>query len=205
MASTQVLPIVEHSLIGVFPSSTQARVIGQDFCYDWQRVQEAAQKQGQNLDVYLTAPLAKRLTAKRLKTPVTFWYAPLGNLFVVTVCSTARNVDFFDPLHGLRGYVEYCGNHLRPTAQPFLHWDGSRVIRVHALEGRVESSFLVADFGNGFGLTVSESDEATYRDIQDAPAEHFEYAAVPHASPVAITGTAEPLEVHHALCIGRWT
>lgn len=204
MTSRKALPLVEGSRIGIFPNSTRDGGIGHDFCYDWQRVQEAAQKQDCNLDAFLTAPIAKRLMGKQLKTPVTFWYTPLGNLFVVTVCST-KSVDFFDPLHGMRGYVEYGGNHLRPTARPFLHWDGSRVIRVHALEATVVSPFLIADFGNGFGLTVSESDEDVYRQIQDDPAGYFEYAAVPSTSPIAIIESSEILEVHHALCVSHWT
>lgn len=201
MTSQHPLPIVKCSQIGIYPDSTRSGVIGHDFCYDWQRVQEAAQQQGCNLDDFLVGPLAKRLTDKKLETPVTFWYAPLGGLFVVTVCS-ARNVNFFDPLHGLRGYVEYGGNHLRPSARPFLHWDGSRVLRVHSLEAAVESECLVADFGNGFGLIVSASDDESYRAIQDDPVGHFAYSAVPRTSPTTIPPA---LEVHHALCISSWT
>lgn len=204
MASENTLPIVECTQIGVYPTSTQDGVIGRDFCYDWRRVQEAARPLGQNLDSYLTAPLARRLQQKKLKTPVTFWYAPAGDFFVVTVCSKATNVDFFDPLHGLRGYVEYGGNYLRPTARPLIHWDGSRVTRLHALEGRTSSPFLVADFGNGFGLSVSESDKDSYLEIQGDPAAHFEYTAIPCASPDVVPGSGGPLEVHHALCILRW-
>ena len=204
MTPPQTLLAVECSRIGIIPESTRAGVIGHDFCYDWQRVQGAAQERGCNLDTFLTAPLAKRLIGKQLKTPVTFWYAPLGNLFVVTVCCS-KSVEFFDPLHGMPGYVECGGNYLRPTARPFLHWNGSRIYRVHALEAKVESPFLVADFGNGFGLTVSESHEEIYRQIQDDPAGHFEYAVVPNASPTTIMVSSEAFEIHHALCTSRWT
>jgi hypothetical protein len=202
MTAPQSLPVVECSRIGIFPNSTRARVIGYNFCYNWQLVQAAAQKRGCNLDAFFTAPLAKRLTVKQLKTPVTFWFTPLGKFFVITVCCP-KKVSFFDPLHGMRGYVEYGGDYLRPTARPFLQWDGSRVIRIHALEARLESPFLVADFGNNFGLTVSESDEEIYRQIQDDPAGHFEYTAVPSTSPITIMRTSEEFEVHHALCISH--
>jgi hypothetical protein len=199
MASASMLPFLQSSEIGIYPASARSNTVGHDFCYDWRRVQAAAQKRGCNLDTFLTIPLASRLTRKELKSPVTFWYSPLGDLFVVTVCSS-RHVNFFDPLYGLPGFAEYGGNYLRPTARPFLHWDGLRVLRVHALDSKVDTPCLVADFGNGFGLTVSESDEETYRDIQQNPAEHFEYSAVPRVSPTEVTSNGETLILNHVLC-----
>jgi hypothetical protein len=180
------VPVISASEMGIYPASDRSDTIGHNFVYRWQLAQGGALKRGFNLDQFLTLPLVSRLTSKQLKTPVTFWYTPLGEFFVVTVCSS-KEVDFFDPLHGLPGYAEYAGNYLRPIARPFLHWDGTRTIRVHALDVRPEARFLVADFGNGFGLTVSESDEATCLDIRQNPLAHFEYAAIPFESPVNVS------------------
>lgn len=200
MTPEPVRPTLQYSGIGIYPPSVHSDAIGGDFCYDWRKVQDAAKKRGCNLDVFLTAPLAKRLTDKRLKTPVSFWYTPLGNLFVVTVCSS-KNVNFFDPLRSMPGYLEYGENHLRPTARPFLHWDGSHVIRVQALRASADSAFFVGDFGNGFGLTVAESGEESYRRIQDDPVAYFEYFAVPIVSPTEITWKANVVQVYYRLCV----
>ncbi len=204
MPTASIVPLLSASEIGIYPASVRSDTIGHDFCYDWQRTRAAASKHGFNLDQFLTMPLAARLAKKKLKTPVTFWYTPLGKLFVVTVCSS-KTVDFFDPLHSLPGYSEYGGNHLRPTARPFLHWDGSRIVRVHALESRVDAECLVADFGNGFGLTVSESDEESYLDIQRDPLAHFEYSAVPRTSPIEVSWNSQTFTLNHVLCLSRWT
>lgn len=191
------LPVMTAKDLGIFPENIRTDVVGHDFCFDWHAVQAAAEKQSCNLDDYLCIPLIRRLLAKSLKSPVTFWYAPLGKLFVVTVYSS-REVDFFDPLHGMRGYVEYGGNYLRPTARPFLHWDGKNVFRVQAISAQPSGSFLLADFGNGFGLDVSETDEQTYNDIRANSAKHFEYSAVPQGQP-PIAST-----VQHVLCVSAW-
>lgn len=202
MPPLQSMPILEYKQLGIYPDSTHARVIGHDFVYDWRRAEQEALKRNCNLDTYLTAPLANRLTTKNLRTPVTFWYAALNNLFFITVCSP-RSVNFCDPLLGLHGYVEYGGNYLRPHAKPFLHWNGSQVIRTHTLESVTKSEFFISDFGSAFGLTVSECDEDLYSEIEQNPAEHFEYSAVPSISPTSVTASSEAFQVHHALCISR--
>ena len=72
------------------------------------------------------------------------------------------------------------GNYLRSTARPFLHWDGNNVFRVQALSAQPNGIFFLADFGNGFGLDISETDEETYKEIQNNSMKHFEYSAVPN-------------------------
>ncbi len=204
MPAASIVPLLSASEIGIYPASVRSATIVHDFCYDWQRTKAAASKSGFNLDQFLTMPLAARLAKKKLKTPVTFWYTPLGNLFVVTVCSS-KTVAFFDPLLSLPGYFEYGGYYLRPIARPFLHWDGSQIVRVHALESGVDAGCLVADFGNGFGLTVSESDEETYLDIQRDPLAHFEYSAVPRTSPIEVSWNNQTFTLNHVLCLSQWT
>ncbi len=195
------LPVMTAKDLGIFPENIRTDVVGHDFCFDWKAVEAAAAKQKCNLDDYLCAPLVKRLLAKSLKSPVTFWYAPLGKLFVVTVYSS-RDVDFFDPLHGMHGYVEYGGNYLRPSARPFMHWNGKNAFRVHAISALPKGSFLLADFGNGFGLDVSESSEAIYKDIRGNPEKHFEYSAVPHGE--QSDSSAGGVVAQHVLCVSAW-
>ena len=195
------LTIMTAKELGIYPENIRTDVVGHDFCFDWLAAEAAAIKQNCNLDEYLCAPLVQRLLDKPHKSPITFWYAPLGKLFVVTVYSS-RKVDFFDPLHGMRGYVEYGGNYLRPTARPFLHWDGKNVFRVHAISVQPSGSFLLADFGNGFGLDVSETDEEMYNDIRNNSAKHFGYSAVPQRQPPITSTISDPTQ--HVLCVSVW-
>ena len=194
------LPVITAKDLGIFPENIRTDVVGHDFCYDWNAVEAAAAKQKCNLEDYLCAPLVRRLLVKLPERPVTFWYAPLGKLFVVTVYSSS-NVDFFDPLHGMRGYVEYGGNYLRPSARPFMHWNGENAFRVHAISAQPRGSFLLADFGNKLGLDVSESNETTYNDIRGNPAKHFEYSAIPHGEQ---SDSSAGGVVQHVLCASEW-
>ena len=194
------LPMITAKHLGIFPENIRTNVVGHDFCYDWNTVKSAAAKQKCNLDYYLCAPLVKRLLAKSLKSPITFWYAPTGDRFVVTVYSSS-NVDFFDPLHGMPGYVEYGGNYLRPSARPFMHWNGKNVFRVHPISAQPRGSFLIADFGNALGLNVSESNETTYSDISRNPAKHFDYLAIPHGEQ---SNSSAGGAVQNVLCVSAW-
>jgi len=195
------LPVMTRMELGIFPENIRTEVVGHDFCFDWHAVSAAAEKQGCNLDDYLCIPLSRRLMAKSLKSPVTFWFAPLGKLFVVTAYS-AHNVDFFDPMLRMPGYVEYGGNYLRSTARPFLHWDGKNLFRVHAIVTPPSGLFILADFGNGFGLDVSETDEDTYCEIRNNPSMYFEHTAVMQGNP-STTSTDAPL-IKHVLCVSTW-
>lgn len=199
--SIRVFNIADSHKLGLHPFEDRENVIGQDFCYEWNRVRTAAKLLGHNLDSFLSLPIGSRLADKGLKTPVTFWFAPLNKLFVVTVCSKYK-ADFMNPLHSLPGYVEYGASYLRPTARPFLHYDGSRIIRVHLLESRPRGGHLVADFGNLFGLTVSESDEEQYNNIRSDPVEHFEYSAVPRDAEQNVSWKDRGFVLHHAFCMG---
>ena len=110
MSPIPILDVNACRELGVHPLPLRQDVMGQDFCYDWNKVQAAAGSLGQNLDSFLSFPIGDRLTHKGLKTPVTFWYTPLGHIFVVTVCSK-RKTDFMDPLHSMPGYLEYGENY----------------------------------------------------------------------------------------------
>ena len=186
--------------LGLYPVADRQHAIGQDFCYDWNKVRTAAQLLCHNLDRFLSLPIASRLAQKGLKTPVTFWFTPLNQILIVTVCST-RKADFMNPLHRMAGYMEYGASYLRPTARPFLHYDGARVIRVHVLDSPSEAEHFVADFANLFGLTVAESDEDQYNDIRSHPADHFEYSAVSHEAHENVSWKGQDFLLHHALCV----
>jgi len=195
------LPVNTPQDLRIFPETIHTNVVGHDFCFDWQKVQDASEAMNCNLDHYLCAPLVERLLGKSLKSPVTFWYTPLGKLFVVTVYSP-RKVDFFDPLVSMQGYVEYGGNYLRPNAMPFLHWDGKNAFRVHAIRERLNGMFLLADFGNGFGLDVSETDEHTYNEILNKSVEYFGYSAVPHVQRPNALESANL--IRHVFVVSDW-
>jgi|GEM_PF-5243509 len=182
------------------PATGRQAAIGQDFVYTWEPVREAATKRGLNLDSFITLPIAARLVDKHLSSPVMFWYAPLNDLFVVTVCSK-RNVDFMNPLHALPGYAEYGQSFLRQHARPIVYWNGKTVFRIHPVDVDTPAAHLVADFGNLFGLTVAESDAEHYKEILKSPAEYFEYLAVPEAPEQHCNWNGKIFAIQHALCV----
>ena len=195
------LPIITAKDLGIFPENIRSDYVGHDFCFEWNAVKIAAEKMNCNLDDYLCDPLVKRLRQKSLKSAITFWYTPLGKMFIVTAYSPSE-LDFFDPICSMQGYVDYGGNYLRSTARPFLHWDGTNVFRVQAISEQPNGLFLLADFGNGFGLNVSETDEDTYNEIKNNSNKHFEYSAVPHKKMSDISSGANLIQ--QVLCISKW-
>ena len=195
------LPVMTANDLGIFPKNIRTDAIGHDFCFDWQGVQVAAKRQQCNLDDYLCVPLVKRILAVALKNHITFWYTPLGKQFIVTAYSPSE-VDFFNPLYNMHGYVDYGGNYLRSTARPFLHWDGNNVFRVQAISTPPNGLFFLADFGNGFGLDVSDTDEDTYKEIQNNSNKHFEYSAIPNQQ---IPNTSNDANlVKNVFCVSLW-
>ncbi len=164
-------------------------------------VHQSAQKSGINLDSFLVVPIAFRFLEKALKAPVLFWYTPLNDSFIVTVCSK-HDVNFMDLLHSLPGYIEYGQDYLKPNARFFLYWDGENLIRIHGLIGLDSSTdCLVADFGNMSGLHVASSDPETYQDIFESPMDYFEYLAVPEESAFVYLQNNKTVTVNHALLL----
>ncbi len=173
--------------------------IGQDFIFDWGIVREFSMGHGYNLDWFITPPIAWRLFEKRLLCSITFWYTPLNNHFVITVCSK-RNVDFMNPLHGLPGYSEYGQSFLRQNARPIIYWDGHFVFRIHPIFPNTSSEYLVEDLGNLFALFVEESDQEQYNEILQNPVEYFDYLAVPVKEEQSYNWNGKLIKVKHILC-----
>ncbi len=184
------------------PTTGQSSLIGADFVYDWERVRTYAKERRLNLDSFLVLPIAARLFEKKLRSAVMFWYTPLNNLFVITVCSGA-NVDFMNPLHDLPGYNEYGESFLRPHARPMVLWRSGMVHRIHFLLSNSESDRLVADFGNGFGLTVAPADDAWYEQVLETPQNHFGYLAVPEARRQNCEWNGRSFAIEHVLCVAE--
>ena len=185
---------------GYNPATGRVTAIGDNFVYKWEPVREHATRLGLNLDSFLVLPIAARLSDKKLVSPVLFWFAPMNDVFVVTVTSK-RKVNFMDPLHSLPGYAEYGEDYVRPYACPIVYWDGEKVIRTHSVSPNTSSGRLVADFGNLFGLTVAESSAEDYEDILENPVDYFEYLAVPEASEQVCNWNGKTFAVQHALCV----
>ena len=182
------------------PATGQSSLIGADFVYDWERVRNYAREHRINLDSFLVLPIAARLFEKKLRSTSMFWYTPLNDLFVITVCSAA-NVDFMNPLHELPGYTEYGESFLRPHARPMVLWHGGVVYRTHLLLSNSASDRLVADFGNGFGLTVTPADATWYEQVLETPQDHFEYLAVPQTRRQNCDWNGRRFTMEHVLCM----
>ena len=188
---------------GYNPATGRVSAIGKDFVYRWDPVRESAMQRGLNLDSFLLLPIAARLSEKKLRSPVLFWFTPMNDVFVVTVTSK-RNVDFMDPFHSLPGYAEYGEDYMRPHSRPIVYWDGETVIRTHPVLDATTQGHLVADLGNLSGLTVAGSSAEQYKEILENPVDYFEYLAVPEASEQQVCNwNGTTFTVRHALCIVR--
>ena len=184
---------------GYNPTTGHRAAIGKDFVYRWEPVRVSAMQRGLNLDNFLVLPIAARLSDKKLRSPVLFWFTPMNDVFVVTVTSR-RNVDFMDPLHSLPGYTQYGEDYLRPHARPIVYWNGVEPLRTHPMLGNAPGGFLVADFGNLFGLNVAESSAEQHREILENPVDYFEYVAIPDTPEQVCNWNGETFILQHALC-----
>lgn len=205
LISTQMLSKVKVSDLDCYEILYSAtlgpiKAIGQDFVYNWQKVNEAAMKQNLNLDSYITLPIAARLIEKHLSSHVTFWYLSLQNLFIITVCSK-RYMNFMNPLHSLHGYAEYGQSFLRQNARPIIYWDGKSVYRIHPVYGSTPTTNLITDFGSLFGLSVTDSNKEQYEEILTNPLDHFDYSAVPSEPGQTCHWNGKSFIIRHSLCL----
>lgn len=205
----QVLPLIEVQAqevceMGFCPTTGRTEPIGDAFWFDWEAVAEAARSQGMNLDRFLTLRLASFFASKRLRSNVLICYAPYQNRFMLSVCSK-RQTNFLKVLHsshGMPGYLEYGQDYVPPTAAPFLFYGGMQLYRVYHIRERPSSANYVCDFGNAFGLCVSESDPDGYERIRDEMGTYVDYSAVPiePSEEIDLDGTSVTLQ--HAFC--KW-
>lgn len=73
----------------------------------------------------------------------------------------------------LPGYYENGQDFLPEHAVPYIYWNGQSTYRIYRKpEGKVESRYLISDFGNLSGLTIGETDSVTYCSIIDAPEDY---------------------------------
>lgn len=202
MDSTSSIPTLTEKTLAIEPLDLR-NAGGPEFAFSWSKVREAAAALHYNFADYLCLPLGAKLAKKTPKSSVTLWFTPFNELFIISVHSK-RKIDFLDPLHDMRGYVEYGSGYLKPNSRPFMHWDGSTIYRLHPVDGPVSGNELVEDFGSLFGLSTAEADSDVFQELLNNPSTNFDYAAVPQSPVRQYEFAGTRFNVSHVFFMGRW-
>lgn len=159
--------------------SGQAGIIGYTYAYDFAGLSKAAIEKGENLDGYLSKAILRGMSDHPVKSKLLFFYAPLVNLIFLSVTSSGSKARC-DFLHDVKGYAEYGQEFVRDEAKPFMLWDGGNLHRLYQLPQEYDrDGFYISDLCSGFGLSVEETNEETYRLIAADRAGSYEYSVVP--------------------------
>ncbi len=117
--------------------------IGQAYWFDWQKVRNAAQNEGMNLDRYLILKIGSFLSHKKLRSNLLLCYTPHQGRFMLMVCSKHNtNLSF---LHLLPGYLESGQDYLPTRAAPFIFYGGLQLYRIYCIQEQPVTGFYVCD------------------------------------------------------------
>jgi hypothetical protein len=202
MDSTSSIPTLTEKSLPIEPLDWK-NAGGPEFAFSWSKVREVAAEQHCNFADYLCLPLGAKLAKKAPKSSATLWFTPFNELFIVSIHSK-RKIDFFDPLHGMLGYIEYGSGYLKPNSRPFMHWDGSTIYRIHPVDGPVSGEELVEDFGSLFGLSTADADSDVFQELLNNPSANFDYATVPQSPIKQHKFAGARFNFSHVLFMGRW-
>lgn len=174
--------------------------VGQTFAYRVTPLRAALEERNESLDNYLTAATLKAVRRKFIRGSLLFFFSPANEMFFVTGCDHRLKVSF-EWLTDIAGYFESGQELVHDNAMPFLLWENSRLIRLHADTEGLERGHFVSDFGTLFGLSIGKVSAGTYRDVSLNPGKHWELSPVPVSPRQTIRVDGEEADVHHS----RWT
>lgn len=202
-----MLPIIDLDVASICEAgfsffTSRPQPIGKLFRYDWQAVQDAAEREGLNLDRFLTLRLVSFYAAKRLKPSILIWFAPFPQGFCLTV-SCRSNVNLFEALHssgGMPGFLEYGSDFVPQNAAPMFYATGGLLYRTYEVIDPEEDELYICDFGNLFGMDIQQADVGTYQAIQKNPRAHFDYSSVPLHPSEEFRFERSSFILHHAYC-----
>jgi hypothetical protein len=174
-----MLPEMSITLDEIFRGNVLS---GTTYLFDWNQVLTSTTKANTSLDRFLTIRLGSYIQIKKYKVPILLLFAPANDSFKIIVCSKS-DIDFTPCLHrsaGMPGYIDYGDEPIEKNARSFMYYSGQQIYRTYHFIERPESAeLLCSDFGNQFGLTVSECDKSFYDDLIINPSEKPEYSFVP--------------------------
>lgn len=117
--------------------------IGQAYWFDWQKVINAAQNEGMNLDRYLILKIGSFLSHKKLRSNLLLCYTSHQGRFMLMVCSKHNtNLSF---LHLLPGYLESGQDYLPTRAAPFIFYGGLQIYRLYSVREQPATGYYICD------------------------------------------------------------
>lgn len=212
----QHLPTVELNLdqlcsLGTPWHVSNSSIVGQVYAYRIDPLQKAVMEAGENLDVFLTARIAKGIHSRPFKKKALFWFWGVPGMIFLAVTKAGPKANF-DWLRNIPGFYDFGEGNIRLDASPFVYWDGKIIHRVYAqptstgLDDMEEfeeeespgNDFYIVDFGSASKLYTARTTEETYLEIKEDMQEHWEYSAVPQKSEqhLALDGTS--VVIRHA-------
>ena len=174
---------------------------GTAFLFDWHAVIQASINANLSLDKFLTIRLGSFIQQKKYKVPILIQFSNQSGSFKLLICSKS-NLDFTACLHrssGMPGYLDYGDESIEANTKGFLYYTGTELVRIYQLsELPSKETLYCSDFGNGFGLTVSEAEQEFYEELQTSPTEHADYSFVPDKEVEQIVTPQNTLQLKHA-------
>ncbi len=194
-----MLPELTINLDEVFRGNS---LIGTAYLFDWDQVLTSAIKSNCSLDRFITVRLGSYIQSKKYKVPILVLYAPSENSFKIIICSKSE-LDFTPCLHrsgGMPGYIDYGDEPIEKMSRCFMYYSGKQLYRTyHFIEPSDNAEFLCSDFGNQFGLNVTECDKSFYDNLVTNHSEKPEYSFVPLVEGEQIVTPQNSLIVSHTI------
>jgi len=151
------------------------------YAYNFEKIREAAQQAGENLDTFLSRKILAGMNRHMVKDKLVFFYAtsPEPEYVLISVSSYVMKAK----CQWLLKVIDHCSfgeEYLRGNAQPFMHWDGEQLWRIYPLPPEYNPrTKYICDLGSYFGLTVGKVAAARYREIAKEKSENWDYSAIP--------------------------
>lgn len=194
-----MLPTLTIDLKSINPDGKH--FTGTSFLFDWHEVMHASITANLSFDKFLTVRLGSFIQQKKYKVPILILYSNQGNSFKLLISSKSK-IDFTPCLHrtsGMPGYLDYGDEPVEGNVKGFLYYTGTELIRIYQLIDLPQKKVLYcSDFGNRFGLTVSEAEQEFYEELKNTPTEHAEYSFVPDKEVEQIVTPQNTLLLKHA-------
>lgn len=201
-----MLPVMELGLLmdckirkDVFGSG-EDNVLAYTYAYNFEKIRDAAQREGENLDTFLSRKILAGMHRHPVQDKLVFFYATSSEpeYVLISVSSYAMKAK----CQWLLKLIDYCSfgeEFLRPNAQPFMHWDGQQLRRIYPLppEHNPRGKYI-CDLGSYYGLTVGKVPAARYREIAKDKSENWDYSAIPKDEQERVETEGKEMMLRHS-------
>lgn len=200
-----MLPVMELRLLmdckirkDIFGSG-EDNVLAYTYAYNFEKIRDAAQREGENLDTFLSRKILAGMRRHPVQDKLVFFFATSSEpeYVLISVSSYAMKAK----CQWLLKLIDYCSfgeEFLRGNAQPFMHWDGQQLRRIYPLPPEYNPrAKYICDLGSYYGLTVGKVPAARYREIAKEKSENWDYSAIPGEEQECMEIDGKEMTLHH--------